>query len=159
MRDLYTSIRSHVGHTGRHRGLLSGVSAVAVIALLSAVPAARAAVIHVVDVIPNSESSEAFQNSEPSLAVNPLNPSQMIAGTFGNGTPYFKSTNGGTIWSGYGNLRTSDKSIAWRQDGVAALNTTLQVLTPDPNFTSQILIRISGNFWTGVCLLSRATVR
>jgi hypothetical protein len=116
-----------------------GTFAAALIALLSAVPGARAAVIHVVDVIPNSDSSEAFQNSEPSLGVNPLNPSQMIAGAFGNGTPYFKSTNGGTIWSGYGNLSTSDKSIAWRQDGVAALNTTLQVLTPDPNFTSQIL--------------------
>jgi hypothetical protein len=44
-----------------------GTVAAAVIALLSAVPAARAAVINVVDVIPNSDSSEALQNSEPSL--------------------------------------------------------------------------------------------
>jgi hypothetical protein len=104
------------------------------IALLCAAPAARAAVINVIDVIPNSDSSEALQNSEPSLGVNPLNPSQMIAGTFGNGS-YFKSTDGGTIWSGYGNLNIVDKSIAWHQDVVAALNTTLQVLSAD---TSQI---------------------
>jgi PEP-CTERM motif-containing protein len=106
-----------------------GTVAAAVIALLSAVPGARAAVINVVDVIPNSDSAEALQNSEPSLGVNPLNPSQMIAGTFGNG-PYFKSTNGGTIWSGYGNLAIIDKSIAWRQDGVAALTVTLQDVSP-----------------------------
>src|SRR5205085_11812269 len=118
-----------------HPSLFATVAA-AVIALLSAVPAVRAAGINVVDVIPNSDSSEALQNSEPSLGVNPLNPSQMIAGTFGNG-PYFKSTNGGTIWSGYGNLAIIEKSIAWRQDGVAALNTTLPPLTPGPNFTSQ----------------------
>jgi hypothetical protein len=119
-----------------HPSVFATVAA-AVIALLSAVPAARAAGINVVDVIPNSDSSEALQNSEPSLGVNPLNPSQMIAGTFGIGR-YFKSTNGGTLWSGYGNLDLVDKSIAWRQDGVAALTATLQPLTFDPNFTSQI---------------------
>lgn len=119
-------------------GPLSGICAVSVVALLSAIPAASAAVINVVDVIPNSDSAEAFQNSEPSLAVNPLNTLQMIAGSFGNGTPFFKSVNGGTIWTDYGNLSTSDKSLAWRQDGVAALAATLQVLTPPPRFTSQI---------------------
>jgi hypothetical protein len=131
---LCTSIRLRDGRAGRHLGLCSGVGAAAVIALLSAIPAAYAAVINVVDVIPNSDSAEAFQNSEPSLAVNPLDTSQMIAGSFGNGTPFFKSVNGGTIWTDYGNLSTSDKSIAWRRDGVAALGTTLQVLTT----TSQI---------------------
>jgi hypothetical protein len=65
-----------------------------VIAVLSAAPAASAAVIDVIDVIPNSDSSEAFQNSEPSLGVNPLNPSQMIAGSFGNGTPTLRETAG-----------------------------------------------------------------
>jgi hypothetical protein len=59
------------------------------------------------------------------LGVNPLNPLEMIAGSFGNGTPYFRSINGGTIWSDYGNLSTVDKTIAWRQDGVAALTATL----------------------------------
>jgi hypothetical protein len=124
-----------MGHRARRFYLLSGLSAGAVIALLCAPPALRAAVINVVDVIPNSDSSEAFQNSEPSLGVDPLNPSQMIAGSFGNGTPYFKSINGGTLWSDYGTLSTNDKSIAWRQDGVAALTATLQGLSP---LTTQI---------------------
>jgi hypothetical protein len=84
------------------------------VALLSAAPAATAAVIDVIDVIPTSDSSESFQNSEPSLGVNPLDALEMIAGSFGNGTPYFKSINGGTIWSDYGNLSTVDKTIAWR---------------------------------------------
>jgi len=118
-----------------------GLSVATVIVLLSVAQASRAAVINVIDVIPNSDGSEAFQNSEPSLGVNPLNPLQMIAGSFGNGTPYFKSVDGGTIWSDYGALSTNDKSIAWRQDGVAALTSTLQVLTTNPNGslrTSQI---------------------
>jgi len=118
-----------------------GLSVATVIVLLSVAQTSRAAVINVIDVIPNSDSSEAFQNSEPSLGVNPLNPLQMIAGSFGNGTPYFKSVDGGTIWSDYGALSTNDKSIAWRQDGVAALTSTLQVLTTNPNGslkTSQI---------------------
>ena len=114
-----------IWHGARCLCLLAGLSTEAVIALVSMAPAARAAVINVVDVIPNSDSSETFQNSEPSLGVNPLDPSQMIAGTFGSGTPYFKSINGGAIWSDYGNLSTVDKSIAWRQDGVAGLTATL----------------------------------
>jgi hypothetical protein len=44
----------------------------------------------VIDVIPNSDSAEAFQSSEPSLTVNPLNTSQMLAGSFGGGTPSFR---------------------------------------------------------------------
>ena len=101
-------------------------------ALLSAAPAARAGVIHVVDVIPNAASGETGQNSEPSLAVNPLNPQEMISGTFsstfvGNQvtSPYWKSTNGGTTWTSFGSLPTLDKSLAWRRDGVGALTTTL----------------------------------
>src|SRR5882724_3039354 len=55
--------------------------------------------IEIVDIIPQSDSAEADQNSEPSLAVNPLDPTQMVAGIFGttfynNLTPYFLSTNG-----------------------------------------------------------------
>ena len=130
MGDDARRIRWPIGDRARRFGLLTGLSAGAVTAVLSTAPASRAAVINVVDVIPNSDSSEAFQNSEPSLGVNPLNPSQMIAGSFGAGTPYLKSINGGTIWSDYGILSTNDKSIAWRQDGVAALTATLQVLAP-----------------------------
>ena len=54
-------------------------------------------VFRAVDTIPQSESGETGQNSEPSIAVNPVNPAQMLAGTFGDGVPpFFISTNGGT---------------------------------------------------------------
>jgi len=76
-----------------------------------------------VDVIPNLESAEARQNSEPSIAVNPNNTSQLIAGAFTNifsappvnvTTPFWISTNGGTAWSSFGSLQTLDKSLAWQ---------------------------------------------
>jgi len=35
--------------------------------------------LNIVDIIPNGDSAESDQNSEPSLAVNPLDPRQMIA--------------------------------------------------------------------------------
>ena len=35
------------------------------------------------DTIPFSDSGENAQNSEPSLAVDPLDPTQIFAGTFG----------------------------------------------------------------------------
>jgi hypothetical protein len=49
--------------------------------------------LNIVDIIPNIASAESEQNSEPSLAVDPLDPRQMIAGSFGSGTPFFKSVN------------------------------------------------------------------
>jgi hypothetical protein len=133
-------------------GLLSGVCAVSVIALLSAAPAASAAVINVIDVIPNAASAETGQNSEPSLAVDPINPNMMISGTFsstpsGNdlSSPYWISTNGGTSWSGFGALPASDKTIAWRQDGVAALTTTLNVVSfPPPTLVDKLTTFQSG---------------
>jgi hypothetical protein len=66
-----------------------------------------------VDLIPNSDSAETYQNSEPSLAVDPLDPTQMIAGAFGaSGASYFKSTDGGATWSDYGSIASEDKTIA-----------------------------------------------
>ena len=85
----------------------------------------------VFDTIPFSQSSEVGQNSEPSLAVNPLDPTQIFAAAFsffsGSAviTPYFKSSTGGTSWFDDGSLTTQDKSLAWKQDGSAALTTTL----------------------------------
>jgi hypothetical protein len=137
MQDLCVSNRL----SNARPGLLSGVCAVSVIALLSAIPAASAAVINVIDVIPNAASAETEQNSEPSLAVNPSNPNQMISGAFsstpsGNdlSSPYWQSTNGGKSWTGFGNLPASDKTLAWRQDGAAALTVTLNVDTLPPPF-------------------------
>ena len=128
MTGAFRRIRWPVGF--RAFGLLSGVSAISVIVVLCAVSAVRAGPINVIDVIPSAASAETGQNSEPSLAVDPLNPNDMISGAFstfvvgGVPTPYWISTNGGTTWSGFGTLPSDDKSLAWRQDGVAALTTT-----------------------------------
>jgi PEP-CTERM motif len=114
---------------------LAGACAVSVIALMSAPPVASAAVINVTDVIPNAASAETGQNSEPSLAVDPLNPNTMVSGTFTSGTlsgPFWESTNGGTTWTSFGSLPSSDKTLAWRQDGAAPLAVTLNVISNPP---------------------------
>jgi hypothetical protein len=82
--------------------------------------------LQIVDIIPVSDSAESGQNSEPSLAVNPLNPAQIIAGAFSNNTtPFFISLDGGATWADYDSLNTQDKTLAWAQDGSAALTSTL----------------------------------
>lgn len=115
-------------------GLLSGACAASVIALLSSTVPTNALVIPVIDVIPNAASAETGQNSEPSLAVDPLNPNMMISGTFSNArsgndlvTPYWISTNEGTTWSSFGSLPSADKTLAWEQSGAAALTATLNI--------------------------------
>jgi hypothetical protein len=89
--------------------------------------------LKITDITPFGNSDETAQNSEPSLAVNPLDPRQIIAGAFGTktGSPYFESTDGGNTWNNYGTIAHIDKSIAWLQDGSAALTATLQVVTPN----------------------------
>jgi hypothetical protein len=83
-------------------------------------------VSRVVDIIPRSQSGESAQNSEPSIAVNPVNSTQMLAGSFGDPVdPFFVSTDGGTTWSIFGTLFNNDKSIAWKVDGSAALVATM----------------------------------
>lgn len=106
-------------------------------ALLGSAAGAQAAPIPVTDIIPLSQSAETGQNSEPSLAVDPTNPGQMISGAFSSSfscafncgtqneldtaaSPYWKSVNGGATWTDFGSLQTVDKSIAWQQNGVAA---------------------------------------
>lgn len=87
----------------------------------------------IVDIIPFDDSTESGQNSEPSLAVNPLNPNQVIVGSYSSDfnadggvvTPYFETTDGGVTWTGYGDLSTLRKSMAWSQDGSTALTATL----------------------------------
>jgi len=83
-------------------------------------------VFRVVDILPQNDSAETNQNSEPSIAVNPVNPAQMFAGSFGDGVPpFFVSTDGGTTWSIFGTLFNNDKSIAWKVDGSAVLVATM----------------------------------
>jgi hypothetical protein len=61
--------------------------------------------IHVVNIIPSSLSGEAFQDSEPNLAVNPANPLEIAGSAFtrdpGNGpnAPIYVSTDGGNTWT------------------------------------------------------------
>jgi hypothetical protein len=89
-------------------------------------------VSRVVDIIPGSQSGESAQNSEPSIAVNPVNSTQMLAGSFGGGLPpFFISTDGGSTWSIFGTLFNNDKSIAWKVDGSAVLVATMIGM---PNF-------------------------
>ena len=87
-----------------------------------------------VDVIPNVASAETQQNAEPSIAVNPNNPSQMVSGAFtamfssapvNVTTPYWQSTDGGVTWGGFGTLQTLDKSLAWQAGSTSALTATL----------------------------------
>jgi PEP-CTERM motif-containing protein len=121
---------------------LAAACAVSAAAQLSMCGPANAFVIPVVDVIPVGASNETGQNSEPSLAVNPTDPSQMISGTFSTSftcafncgtpneldtvaSPYWKSTNGGNTWSSFGSIQTVDKTLAWEQSGAAALTSTL----------------------------------
>src|SRR5262249_23797590 len=78
------------------------------------------------DIIPFNDSGETFENSEPSLAVDPLDPTQIFAGSFGaQPNPYFKSITGGTAWFDDGSLTHNDKSLAWKTDGTGAITTTL----------------------------------
>jgi len=87
-----------------------------------------------VDVIPNAASAESSQNAEPSIAINPNNPSQLISGAFTNNfssapvnvtTPYWQSTDGGATWSSFGSLQTLDKSLAWQAGDANPLTATL----------------------------------
>jgi hypothetical protein len=88
-------------------------------------------VSRVVDVIPGSQSGESDQNSEPSIAVNPVNPMQMFAGTFG-GNPFFVSNDGGATWSFFDAFEHGDKSISWKADGSEVLVASLIQSRPPP---------------------------
>jgi hypothetical protein len=125
--------KSPVAHPEAPGRRLAAISIVSVIALLSLAPAAHAT-ITVIDAIPNAASAETDQNSEPSLAVDPLNPNTMVSGTFSNGPsgPFWRSVNGGTTWTSFGSLPSEDKSLAWRQDGAAPLAVTLNVISFPP---------------------------
>jgi len=70
---------------------------------LNAVPPVPS--VTVVDIIPESLSGETSTNSEPNLAVNPANPSQIAASAYlpepmgGRMSSILISTDGGTTWS------------------------------------------------------------
>src|SRR5215204_2438191 len=79
--------------------------------------------IKVVNIIPQTLSGETNQDSEPNIAVNPNNPSQIACTAFtpnplgGANAPIFISTNGGNSWTlnnivpGAGSLGTGDITL------------------------------------------------
>ena|SRR5215831_5136214 len=71
--------------------------------------------IRIIDVIPASDSAETGQNSEPSIAVNPVNTDQIIAGSFAATTmSFFLTLDGGTTWSHYDDIDGhAAHSMAW----------------------------------------------
>ena len=81
--------------------------------------------LRIIDVIPVGDSSETAQDSEPSIAINPADPTQIIAGSFGASTSFFLTLDGGATWSHYDDLSTQDKSLAWKTDGSGFLTETM----------------------------------
>ena len=102
------------------------------------------------DIVPNSDSGETFQNSEPSIAVNPVDPTQLVAGIFSSsGASYFKSTDGGTTWFDYGSVDSEDKTIAWKADGSAVLTASITQVTSNTNYTIQTYSGTTAGSGTG----------
>lgn len=81
---------------------LHALLALAALALIAPLAPAQ---VRVVNMIPNAQSNETFQDSEPNLTVNPVNPLQIAGSAFtldpmgGPTAPIFVSTNGGTTWT------------------------------------------------------------
>ena len=79
--------------------------AVAATALAMSASAVLAQQVTLVNMIPNSLSGETNRDSEPNLAVNPLQPNQVIGSAFtpdpmgSSSIPLFVSTNGGAAWT------------------------------------------------------------
>src|SRR5438874_2435963 len=81
--------------------------------------ASAAHAFNLVDVIPSSLSGETAQNSEPNIAVNPINPAQAVISSFG-GNPYFATGNAGTTWAVFDSVAHNDTSLDWGRDGATA---------------------------------------
>src|SRR5262249_39750413 len=97
------------------------------------------------------DSAEEIQNAEPSIAVNPANPMQMVIGAFGGGNPvpnnpYFVSNDGGATWFDFGSIDHLDKSIAWTPDGSAVLTAVLIGSHIDTYSAASALVTSGGNF-------------
>jgi hypothetical protein len=84
--------------------------------------------IRIVNMVPNSLSGETNQDSEPNIAVNPAQPSEMVATAFtpalgGNFAPIYVSTDAGATWSlrnvvpGNGFVGTGDITVGFATSG------------------------------------------
>jgi hypothetical protein len=116
----------------------------------------------IVNVIPNAFSAETTYQSEPSITVNPLDPTQIVIATFGplpgrNGNPDFTSVDGGMTWDNYSfhNYSHGDTSLDWSASGTAyqVMLTVSQIVprsSPDPttNDPANQFIAIPGGGYT-----------
>src|SRR5262249_33534148 len=64
------------------------------------------------------------QNSEPSIAVSPSQPNNMLISAFANppvSNPFFTSANGGASWDllGFNSYAFTDATVAWSPSGQA----------------------------------------
>jgi hypothetical protein len=85
--------------------------------------------VKVVNIVPNSLTGETNQDSEPNIAVNPADPTQMVATAFtpaplgGSFAPIYVSTDSGSTWSlrtvvpGNGQFGTGDITVAFATTG------------------------------------------
>lgn len=85
--------------------------------------------VKVVNVVPNSLSGETNQDSEPNIAVNPADTTQMVATAFtpaplgGSFAPIYVSTDSGNTWAlrtvvpGNGSFGTDDITVAFATSG------------------------------------------
>src|SRR5260370_42401472 len=123
----------------------------------------RAAVgpnVLVVNMIPMSLSGETNQDSEPTLAVNPTNPSQIAASAFtpdpggGDFAPIYVSTDGGNTWilnsivpsdSASGSM-TADITVAFG----GSSNLVYPGIFPPPNVKNSTRIKLpnTSDFFT-----------
>ncbi|PYJ07566.1 MAG: hypothetical protein DME25_03570, partial [Verrucomicrobia bacterium] len=121
---------------------------------LLAFPATRLVAQPVVDVIPNAFSGETVQNSEPSIAVNPNGPANMFISSFGrlpgqplNTQPYFKTANGGTLWSNFDNINHGDATLDW-SPGVGGKAYTVTINRLPGNLRQDVVRREAADFQT-----------
>jgi hypothetical protein len=89
--------------------------------------------IRIIDVIPAADSRETDQNSEPSIAINPVDTNQIIAGSFSASMSFYLTPDGGTTWSHYDDIAGQDKSLAWKRDGSGFY---AEAMTPNADFTT-----------------------
>ena len=99
--------------------------------------------LRIVNMIPRSLSGEHEQDSEPSIAVNPANPQQIVATAFtpdpahGAHAPIYVSTDGGATWSLRtivpGGESTSDISVGFPSAGGTLYAGTLNLTTSNLN--------------------------
>jgi hypothetical protein len=99
--------------------------------------------IEVVNMIPRALSDEFEQDSEPSIAVNPADPTQIVGSAFtpdpflGPLAPIYVSSDGGATWALHsvvpGGPTTGDISVAFATDGGTLYAGTLNGATGDLN--------------------------